>query len=432
MKNNLKRLFVGSMLIAGLLLQNNTARAGGFNLYEFGGRASALAGAIVAQSADASTVFYNPAGMVFLKNNQFYGGITLIFPKGNFVGVAPIFDDTVYDNKDSFFNPIGIHYAHKFAEDFAAGISVTNPFGLGLEHHENFPGNAISKKSLITSFYISPVVAYKVTPNFSVGVGADFVISSINLVRNVNIFDSKGSPGYTVGDVELDGTSDLTYGFNLSMQYHRDKFGCGFMYRHSISNDFNGGTAKFNFFDNLSVPQAGAIAGAVLQNQKVNTSLDFPAFFSVGASYQLMEKLNVEADYMWFKWSVFDELVLDFENGDALDQTIPFNYEDSCQIRLGGEYNLNEKWDLRAGYIFDKTPQPIESVSPLLPDDDRYDLTIGIGYHNDRFIIDAGYMFVNIGDRSTVENGVGKNHNGFDGTDVSVANLFWSSVGVNF
>ncbi len=432
MKNNLKRLFVGSMLIAGLLLQNNTVRAGGFNLYEFGGRASALAGAIVAQSADASTVFYNPAGMVFLKSNQFYGGVTLIFPKGNFIGAAPIFNDTVYYNKDSFFNPIGIHYAHKLGENFAAGISVTNPFGLGIDHEDNFPGNAISKKSLITSFYISPVVAYKVTPNFSIGIGADFVLSSINLIRNVNIFDSEGSMGYEVGDVELDGTSDLAYGFSLSMQYQKDKLGLGFMYRHTITNNFNGGNANFTLFNDLSVPQAAAIAGAVLQDQKVNTSLDYPAFFSVGANYQFTEKINIEADYMWFKWSVFDELTLDFENGDALDQTIPFNYNDAWQIRIGSEYSLNEKWDLRAGYIYDKTPQPIESVSPLLPDDDRYDIAVGFGYHNDRFIFDAGYMFVNIGERSTVENGVGKNHYGFDGTYVSVANLFWASFGVNF
>ncbi|KAA3614611.1 MAG: hypothetical protein DWQ05_15045 [Calditrichaeota bacterium] len=431
MKNNLKGLFVGTMLVAGLLVHNNSARAGGFNLYEFGGRASALAGAIVAQSADASTVFYNPAGIAFLENSQFYGGVTLIFPRGNFVGASPIFDDTVHESVANVFTPIGIHYAHKFNENLGAGLSITNPFGLGLEWEDDFPGRGISKNALVESFYISPVVAYKITPNFSIGVGADVVIAKIELTRNVYLFDSEGSPGYDVGEITMTGTSDLAIGFNLSAQYRANKLSLGFMYRHTIENKFNEGDAEFTIFDGLTVPQASAVAAAVLADQKVNTALDFPAFLSVGAHYQLTDKLGVEADYMWFKWSVFDELTLDFDN-DALNQTIPFDYANAWQFRVGGEYAINEQLDLRAGYIFDKTPQPIESVSPLLPDDDRHDFSIGFGYTTGKYIFDAGYMFVNIGDRSTVEDGEGQNHNGFNGTYNSNASLLWASFGMNF
>ncbi|MCA9730837.1 MAG: outer membrane protein transport protein [Deferribacteres bacterium] len=432
MKNNLKRLFIGSMLAAGLLTYNNSVQAGGFNLYEFGGRASALAGAIVAQSADASTVFYNPAGVAFLDNSQFYGGVTLIFPTANFVGVSPMFDNTVHDAVQNIFTPVGIYYAHKLNDKVGFGIGLTNPFGLGLEWEDDFPGRAISRNALVESYYISPVVAYKVTPNFSIGVGADLVIAKIDLIRNINVFDSEGSPGYDVGEVELSGSSDLSYGFSFSAQYQAEKWSVGFMYRNGITNEFKDGDAAFAFHDDLTVPQAAAVAGALLQDQHVSTTLDFPGFFSVGASYQAMEKLRVEMDYMWFQWSVFDQLQLDFENESTPDQTIPFDYEDSWQLRLGGEYALNEKLDLRAGYIFDKTPQPIESVSPLLPDDDRHDISVGIGYKTGRYVIDAGYMFVNIGERSTVENGVGMNHNGFNGTYNSRADLFWASFGVNF
>ena len=84
---------------------------------------------------------------------------------------------------------------------------------------------------------------------------------------------------------------------------------------------------------------------------------------------------------------------------------------------------------MRAGYIYDKTPQPIESVSPLLPDDTRNDYTVGIGYKNGNFRVDGGYMYVDIGERTTVEDGVGKNDNGFNGTYNSNANLYFISFG---
>ncbi|RMG29807.1 MAG: transporter, partial [Methanobacteriota archaeon] len=97
--------------------------------------------------------------------------------------------------------------------------------------------------------------------------------------------------------------------------------------------------------------------------------------------------------------------------------------------RIGAHYDVNERLSLRAGYLWDETPQPIESVSPLLPDDTRNDFSVGIGYKFGNVTLDAGYMFVNIGERTTVENGVGKNDNGFNGTYNSRADLFLLSLG---
>jgi long-chain fatty acid transport protein len=148
----------------------------------------------------------------------------------------------------------------------------------------------------------------------------------------------------------------------------------------------------------------------------------------VGLYYKFTEKFGVEFDYAWYGWSVFDEIVLEFED-PTLNQTIPEGYKDEYQLRLGAHYDINEQFSVRAGFIYDRTPQPIESVSPLLPDDTRTDWTLGAGYKTGNFVIDGGYMFVNIGERSTVENGVGMNDNGFDGTYISHAHLFYLSLG---
>jgi hypothetical protein len=41
-------------------------------------------------------------------------------------------------------------------------------------------------------------------------------------------------------------------------------------------------------------------------------------------------------------------------------------------------------------------------------------------------------MLVDFGERSTVENGVGKNYDGFNGSYTSVANLLFFAVGYHF
>jgi long-chain fatty acid transport protein len=408
-----------SLLFGGFIL------GGGFSIYEFGARSSALGGAVVAQSADASTIFYNPAGLVNLEGSQFYGNLTLIWPTANFVGAAPVFDNTVHESQKKMFTPVGIYFGHKFNEKLAAGVSLTNPFGLGLAWEDDFPGNPISKNTELQSFYISAVGSYQLMPNLSIGAGPDFVITKVIMEQTALLFSRTAA-----GEAKLEGTSKLAVGFSIGLQYKLDKLRLGALYRHSIDNKFEEGDVTFQR-NTFADPAIQAIVNANMYDQKAKTSISYPAFASFGVHYQLMEALGVELDVMWYQWSIFDELVLEFDN-ENLDKTIAEDYEDTFQFRLGVEYKFQELWALRLGYIYDPTPQPIESVSPMLPDDDRHDFSIGLGYTHNNMQFDAGYMFVDIGERTTLEDGVGKNHNGFNGTYNSLAQLAFISFGINF
>ncbi len=421
-----KAVFTMIMLLAMVVF----AFGAGFNIYEFGARSSAMGGATVARAWDASTIFYNPAGLAFLEGSQFYGGVTLIVPSTKFVGAAPIFDATVHSAKDQVFPPPGIYLSYKLSPRFAAGVGFTTPFGLGLEWKNDFPGRGISRDVDLKSFYVHAVAAYEVVPHLSIGGGLDFVKSTVNLNRNVYLFSSPGSPGYEVGKVELDGDSDWKVGFSAAVQYRADRFGFGVMYRHRINNEFSG-DATFQIFDNLSVPNVAAVAASLLKNQSVATAITYPNFVTMGVYLGLTERLGVESDVNVFNWSVFDKVVLDFPD-DRLDGEINENYHDSFTARFGLHYNLTDQLTLLGGYIYDTTPQPIESVSPLLPDDTRHDFSVGFSYQAGLLKVDAGYMFVSIGDRSTVEDGSGRSDVGFNGTYNSHAHLFFSSVGISF
>jgi len=409
-------------LSAGMLI------GGGFNLYEFGARSSTLGGAVVAQAYDASTIFYNPSGLAFLPGTNFYGGVTLITSTAKYTGAQPTWGGAEHETESQWFSPIGIYLSHQFSGRFSAGIGVTNPFGLGVKWADDFPGDYISRKSQIISYYFSPVFAFKITPELSIGGGPDFVYSSVDLIQGLYPFKGPGSTGPEVGSAELEGGSGVGVGFSASAMYKTERAAIGFLYRHKVTNKYDNGDATFTYDENAD-PNALAFAKQNITDQKVNTEVTFPNFLSIGAHYLLTPQFGVEVDVMWFRWEVVNELALDFE---TLPTTVlNLDYENSWQVRVGAHYEATEKLSFRAGYIYDQTPQPLKSMGPLLPDAKRNDFTAGIGYNFGRVQVDAGYMLVNFLERSTVEDGVGKNENNFDGAYDTDANLIFLSLGIN-
>lgn len=415
--------FILSISMTGMLM------GGGFNIYEFGARSSTLGGAVVAQAYDASTIFYNPSGLAFLPGTNFYGGTTLITSNSKFSGAMPTWGGVEAETKSQLFTPIGVYFSHHFSEKFAAGVGVTNPFGLGVKWANDFPGDYISRKSEIVSFYFSPVFAYRLTQELSIGGGPDIVYSSVDLIQGLYPFKGPGSTGPEVGEAELKGNSGIGVGFSASVMYKTKRAAIGFLYRHQVKNTFDDGTAKFTYDENAADQNALAFAKLNIKDQKVSTEVTYPNFLSLGAYYLLTPKFGVEVDVMWFRWKVVDELVLDFETLPTA--VLLLNYDNSWQVRAGAHFEATEQLSLRVGFIYDQSPQPIESVGPLLPDANRNDFSFGIGYNFGRVQADAGYMLVNFLERSTIEDGVGKNENSFDGTYNSDANLFFLSLGIN-
>lgn len=417
-----------------LLIFSSLSFGAGFGLYEFGARASTLGGAVVAQSFDASSIFYNPAGLALQKGTQFYGGVTLINPQNRYIGpnipVVPGSSDKIWESEDRLHTPLGIYFSHSFSEKLAAGIGLTNPFGLGLEWSENFPGRFVSKNVDLKSYYISPVVSYRITPQLSVGGGVDIVYSTVKLNQNILFAfpnDPTTEPGVEVGEIVLEGNSKIAMGFAASLLYKIEKLSLGFLYRHQVKNEFEEGDANITLFN---TPYKSFLENqGLFVDQNASTEITYPSFISVGVHYLFTEKLGVEFDYMWYKWEVFDELELKFDKSE-LNTTVRENYSNSSQVRVGVHYSLTEALEVRGGYIYDQTPQPKASMSPLLPDNDRNDLSIGVGYQLNNMRFDVGYMRVDFGERSTLEDGKGLQYENFNGTYASLAHLFFFSYGI--
>lgn len=395
------------------LLATAIALGGGFQLNEHGARAMAQGGAFAARANDASAIFFNPAGLAGVGNSVYFGA-TFIMPKATFFGPIRNANDPNIQNEtkmvDQTFTPINVYGTYAVTSDLHVGLGVMNPYGLGTEWDPQWVGKYITTKIDLQTFYFTPTVAYKITDQLAVGVGANIVTGGVKLSRAKNVIN-------TDTKVTLDMTAKTAYGFNVGVQYKATQdVTLGVSYRSTVKMDASG---PATFDPNFTIVN--------VVNDNVSASLELPATGFVGVAYKVMPNLEVEADYQYIGWSSYKELNINFQNDPTKNVISPKNYKDTYMIRVGGEYTL-EALKLRAGYLYDHSPVDAAYVEPLLPDANRNGFNIGAGYQiTSALSVDVSYLFLKFDQRKAENTAIQ-----FDGTYNMTANLFGIDFGYSF
>lgn len=428
------RKFIFSLSL--LVVTTVVASGAGFQLFEAGSRATGFAGAFTAQASDPSAIFYNPAGIAFLDGYQFYLGATFITPKSSFEGENPYPGVGVKEEQEAMlFYPPGIYLIVPAGDKLRFGVGIFSPFGLATKwkNKDTFTGRFVSQYADLKHIAINPAVAYRVTDNFAVGVTFDYRISSVALERNVPLFDPFT---FTVKDIaHLKLSSDFKntgFGFAIGALWKiKEKFNIGLSYRHKVKIDYEGeaeftqistGNPVLDQLVRLSIP-FGKTPG--------KATIFYPGMASLGFSTTALENWNFEVDLNWTQWSTYNKLPIEFTEHPELnpsEESMKKYYEDVFSVRAGAERRFNDKFALRFGYVFDKSPSLPESVSPMLPDANRHGVTIGFSYNFGKFYIDVANMFLFFEKRSTE----GKNTEGYNGTYKTFANLLGIHIGYKF
>jgi long-chain fatty acid transport protein len=115
-----------------------------------------------------------------------------------------------------------------------------------------------------------------------------------------------------------------------------------------------------------------------------------------------MPELTVEADVQYVQWGAYKSLDLNYNVPPipAGTSSQPQNWSDQVAVRVGGEYKYSPEITLRGGLIMDLTPQPFYTTTPMLPDADRTDISLGGSYKIDaNWHVDAAYMLVLFADK---------------------------------
>jgi len=428
MKRNTARILltcVACLVLAG------AAWAGGFSIYEAGARATAMGGAFTATADDGSAMFYNPAGLAFLSGSALDLNVMPVIPKSKFTSaVGPDGDYSTGETADNVYPIPGTYFYHNNG-DFTWGVGVYAPFGLGVEwkDKDNWIGRRYSYDVYLSTIYVTPTVAWQLSDKVGFAMGIDAAFTHINYKKRQAIRFGGNADLVDVIDAEIDADSDLNFTPTAGLMVKAtDRLTFGVMYHHEKNMAIRDGDLTLTNVAPAALRSTvdGQIAALGGTHHKGKADLRLPHIWSMGVAYQVTPQLRTEFDAVHFGWHTFNELDLDFD-GTALDQNILEGYDDAWQYRFGASYDLNARLTMMAGYVRDDTPQPVESMTPMLPDGDRNDYSLGIAWQaSPRLTVTATYMGVDFDERSNVIDGV---HRSYD-LETSPAGTYDSSADI--
>jgi len=437
-------LLIGSALTATSI---NT-QASGFAIIEnsASGMGNAFAGA-AAVAEDASTVYFNPAGLTNLSGTQLVGVGHIIAPSAEFsndgsyvnpsltggvpvAGTLPGKDD---DGGTVAMVP-NLFFATQINDQWFAGLGINAPFGLEVSYDSDWVGRYNATKSKLQTININPSIAFKANEFFSIGGGisAQYVRATLSSAIDFGsvcfgVIDPATCSGAGVLPLQADGQgkvkgSDWSWGFNLGAMFNiSEATRIGLSYRSSIDHEVEGNAdfrvpANFQGFLDMGIP--------VFSDTGVTAAVEVPESASLSLFHQINDRFAILADATWTKWDRFQELRFVYDNPNQPDTVQPQEWENAMRYSLGLTYTHNDHLLFRMGTAYDETPIPsAELRTPRIPGNDRTWLSFGVGYKfSEKLGMDLGYahLFVDDTDIHALDHSTGHQLLGTYEADVDI------------
>ena len=373
------------------------AQGSGFQLMEQ--NASGLGNAYAGQAAaaeNASTIFWNPAGMTRLPGRQVSGAINLIKPQSEFSNTGSAPPPTLPlggnggDAGDLAIVP-NAYASWQIAPQWWVGLGITVPFGLKTEYDPTWIGRFQGRTAEIKTIDVNPSVAFKLSDAVSLGAGISYQKAEVKFQRAT--FLGLG----TEGDVDLN-IDDDSWGWNVGALFNiAPATRVGLAYRSEVEHDFTGPLR-------VSGP-AGLIAAP-----STRLTAELPATLSVGISHQLNPQWELLGDVTWTRWSSIKSLPLIATSASGLGpsgttlDTFNFQFRDTYRIGVGANWNWRNDTQLKFGVAYDKSPVTDTFRTVTLPDADRIWLAIGVKHRlSKQATLDVGYAYILIDDPSIAQ-----------------------------
>lgn len=391
-----KRMGAAALLVLAWVVPK-TASAAGFQETTQSPVATGMANAGVANPNEPNSSYFNPAAMSYRDGFQTYAGLTLIYPTSNYKPFGAS-DDFKVDTEDNVFPLPHLHVGYAITDDLSAGIGFTAPFGLAVEWPENWVGREVNEFVQIANFNLNPNLSYKFgDTGFSVAGGAQIVYGTVQLNRDIKLTEDR----YVQAKLGGDGWG---FGGVAALMYRpTDQWTFGAQYRSRVKVDYTNSRIHFSGEENTPFY-------TTFRDNPGSSDITLPDNIVAGLSYQWRD-LFLQFESSYTLWSTFDRIVVDIDTGgdpQAIDRfELEELWENAWAFRLGAQYDIMSVVPVRLGIAYDMTPVPDETVNATLPDNDRIDATIGVGYRWARdWRLDVAYEYVAVMQRD-IRNDIG-------------------------
>jgi long-chain fatty acid transport protein len=339
-------LLVGASIFA---LPQIAAATEGYFQHGWGARHSALGGAGVADSRDATGQAINPAGLATLDSSQLNVAATLFSPKRKYTGSgAPSFSSNgVVDSDSTLFLVPNIAYNQRIDDVSGWGITVygnggmnTNypaaarpspdcpPVGgagilcggpLGVDLIQAFISVGYARQVGMISFGVAPILAAQRFSAKGLGAFAGFSSDPANLTNNGN---------------------DVSFGFGVKFGFQADLTD-SFRLAAAFQTEINMG--RFDKYAGLFADQG---------------DFDIPKNFVIGFAFDFTEDITVMGDFKRIYYSDVGSV------GNAGTIPLPFGatggpgfgWDDISIFKVGAEWRQSDDFTWRLGFAHNDNP----------------------------------------------------------------------------
>lgn len=424
-----------SVAIVGIMA-TSTAYSGGFSLYTEDSPSAIgnYAAGIAAEAADASTGWYNPAGLALIHNQQIVAGGVGIFPSARLSGTSTFMTQGLNNYVQNFQDLQGgdnafvpaFHYALPVGENVTFGFSSVSPFGLSTDWDQDSAVRYQATLSELITVNLSPEFGVKLSDHFSYGAGLDFQYARVKfntMLGAPNLF-VPFFPATTVDTLSYNNGNSIGIGFHTGVMamFNDNHTRIGLNYQSKMRHTFHGQSRLVGKLASpglvLANPASviGANPDAVFRNTNLfSNPIELPDVVTLSGYQDVNEALALLGSVVYTAWSSFDTITLNnvaapsinpFTSQVSLVQAVSSkqqNYLDAWRFALGANYRLNQQWMLRAGGGYDATPTNNAFRDVRLPDVNRWALSIGTHYQARPSIgVDVGYTHIFSAEDSTV------------------------------
>lgn len=319
------------------------AAAAGFQAWEQSASGLGVAYAGSAAVADnASTIFYNPAGMANLSGINFSTGVVGVNDQREFRGAAGRSGGEAGE-------PYAIPNAYlswQITRQLSAGLGVSRPYMLDLDYKTGWLGDASVRRHEIRTVNVNPAVAYRFTDKIALGVGLNYQRLDWRMTDAVSHTKADDNAlGWNVGAL-----------FTLSPAMR-----VGVAYRSKIAHDLSGHRN-----------------GAAFKGD-----LDTPASLTLSVWQQMSDRWEAMGDLSYTRWKSIDGYDLD----------------NAWRFAWGAAYKFNPQAKLKFGIAYDHAPMGKSKRIAALPDNDRIWFSLGGQWtFGKASVLDVGYAYQYLSD----------------------------------
>ena len=376
-----------------------------------------------AYANDASTIWYNPAGLTRLSGPELDMGLSLIRLGASFTPTTAVDASGQPLTGNNGGNPgkLGavpfIYYSTPLSDKLDFGIGLGVPFGLATSYNASSIFRYQAIYTAVTVINLNPTLAYKFTDHFSGGFGVDVQRMDVKLTNDIDfgaVCFAEVSPtvcSQSFGlvpqghDGFFQGTANNTAtGYNFGLLWDYGATRVGFSYRSRIKHNLSGSASFTN------VPTIFASQG-LFQAQGISAEFTTPQIVSLSLFQQLNSQWSLMADWSYTGWSSFQNLTINFSDPNMPPAVVQEGLSNSNRFSVGLNYKYSDAWTFRTGIALDKSPVPDPTAASAttpnsvnasrtarLPDATRKWLAFGASWHvsnHSQWDIGYAHLFIN-------------------------------------